>query len=321
MSNDFSYEKTLKNKPENNFLNFQNLFFISSKQITKFLYHTPVTPHQVILLSMIFGLAASYLIIQQSRPLVILGAFLLFYKNVLDKVDGSLARVKGLDSRRGRFYDSIADFIVTLASFSAISYKLFLRYDNYIVFLIGFLAMVSSMLQCSYFIYYEVSLIRYSGKKTVNRLIETVTDEDIKSQDKLTTLLQRIFLLIYGWQDFLAAKLDAFVLNKLTSKFLLSTQHTQHTPSTSQTQDTLSVRSYRTQNPALAGQVTQYWYRNMPFLTLASLLPIGTHIFLICIAAVFDAFEYYFFVNLICMNLLLILSIIYHYKSTLNHLK
>ena len=286
MNQDYSYEKSLKTKAENDFLNLQTYLFVTSKQITRILYSTPVTPHQVIFLSMLFGLAASYLIIQNDKFLVITGAVLLFYKNVLDKVDGSLARAKGLDSRRGRFYDSISDFIVTLASFSAISCKLFLKYNDSRVFLVGFAAMIFSMLQCSYFIYYQVAFIKSTGKDTINRLDETVTEDDLKIQDKWTLSLQRIFLIIYGWQDKLFLILDKTLLNRLMSNVKCPMS---------------------TASPA--------WYQNKAFLTLASVLSIGTHIFLICISAVFNVFEYYIFVNLICMNLLLILSVLYHYNS------
>ncbi|HRJ86944.1 MAG TPA: CDP-alcohol phosphatidyltransferase family protein [Ignavibacteria bacterium] len=293
MEEKFSYSKTLKTDPQNSFLNLQQLLFITSKQLTKFFYYTRVTPHQVILLSLIFGVTASYLFVLPGKYYAIGGAVLLFYKNVLDKVDGSLARAKGLDSRRGRFYDSISDFIVTFTSFAAVSYNLYLIWGSYLAFVIGFAAMICSMLHCSYFIFYQVSFIRSTGKGTQNRLKETLTAEDIASQDKWTTFLQRIFQLIYGWQDWLFYKLDQIMIHKLT-------QHTQLTQNT---------------------QITQAWYQNKPFLTLASSLSIGTHIFLICIAALTGRYDYYIFVNLIFMNLLLILSVVYHYSSTINKLK
>ena len=192
----FDFEKTLKTKADDTFLNLQSFLYITSKQITKFLYNTPVTPHEVIFVSMLFGLAASYLIIQPNIVLVVCGAVLLFYKNVLDKVDGSLARAKGMDSRRGRFYDSLSDFIVTLALFSAISYNLFLKYQNSFVFITGFAAMICSMLQCSFFVYYQVSFIRATGKETVNRLVESITEEDKISKDRWTLFLQKVFQII-----------------------------------------------------------------------------------------------------------------------------
>jgi phosphatidylglycerophosphate synthase len=295
----FSYKKTLKTKADDSFLNLQSFSFITSKQITKLLYYTPVTPHQVIFVSMVFGIAASYMIIQNSRLLVIVGAVLLFYKNVLDKVDGSLARAKGLDSRRGRFYDSISDFIVTLTTFSAMTYKLFLKYNSKWIFVIGFAVMIFSMMQCSYFIYYEVAFIKFSGKQTVNRLLETVTEEDLTGNDKWTLFLQRIFLIIYGWQDKLFASLDNYFYKKIE---LFSEQF---------------KSQIRNQKP----QIDMLWYANKPFLTFASLLSIGSHIFLICIFALMGRFDIYFIVNLILWNLLLICAIIYHYKSTIRKIK
>lgn len=287
LTDKFSYEKTLKTPPEHNFLNLQSFLFVTSKQLTKFFFYTRVSPHQVILLSMIFGITASYLIIQPVKLYVIIGAILLFYKNVLDKVDGSLARAKGLDSRRGRFYDSISDFIVTITSFTAITFHLYTTLNTPWVILIGFTAMIISMLQCSYFIFYQISFIKSTGKQTVNRILEDVTDDDRLKQDKWTTFLQKLFILIYGWQDKFFYRLDKYLLTKLT-------------------QNTLS---------------TIQWYQNKPFLTLASSLSIGTHIFLICISAIIGNFEYYIIVNLILMNLLLILSIVFHYKTTLKQIK
>ncbi len=283
----FSYEKTLKTNKENSFLNLQQYLFVTSKQLTKFFYYTKVTPHQVILLSMIFGVTASYLIIQSVKLYAVIGAVLLFYKNVLDKVDGSLARAKGLDSRRGRFYDSISDFIVTLTSFSAITYSLYMQYNSAYVIVLGLAAMIFSMLQCSYFIYYQVSFIKSTGKDTVNRILENVTEDDMIKQDKWTIFLQRVFMLIYGWQDKLFFAID----NRLIKGF------------------------------ADNEEKLRLWYQNKPFLTVASSLSIGTHIFLICLSAVIGRFDYYIFVNLILMNLLLILSVVYHYRSALNKLK
>jgi len=196
---EFQYDKTLKTKPDDSFLNLQSYLHVSAKQITKFFYNTSVTPHQVIFVSMVFGVASSFMIINDNKIIAIAGAVLLFYKNVLDKVDGSLARAKNMDSRRGRFYDSLSDFIVTFSVFTAVSFNLYSLSHNWFIFLIGYAAMVCSMLQCSFFIYYQVSFIKISGKETVNRLIEKVTDEDFKNEDKFTILLQRIFMVIYGW--------------------------------------------------------------------------------------------------------------------------
>lgn len=286
---EFSYTDAIKYKEGETFLNFQNYLLFSSKQITKFLYSTPVTPHQVILFSMIIGVASSILIIQYNIVVVIVGAILLFYKNVLDKVDGSLARAKNMDSRRGRFYDSISDFIVSFALFTAIGIKLNSVYHSVWVWVVSYIALIISMLQCSYFVFYEVSFIKQTGKNTINRLVESITEDDLKSEDKFTILLQRIFQVIYGWQDYIMYSIDKFFVSKLKKNF--------------------------------SGDINNIWYKDKPFLSISSLLCIGSHMFLIAVFAVIGSFEYYLFVNLIVLNLLLIFCVLYHYYHIKTALK
>ena len=290
---EFSYTDTIKYKEGNTFLNFQHYLLFSSKQITRFLYSTSVTPHQVILFSLIIGVVSSVLIIQNNIIVVIAGAVLLFYKNVLDKVDGSLARAKNMASRRGRFYDSISDFIVSFALFTAIGFKLDSVYHTVWIWIVSYIALLTSMLQCSYFIFYEVAFIKQTGKETINRLIERVTDEDLETEDKLTVFLQRIFQLIYGWQDYLMFSIDKFYVSKLE------------------------------QNNS-ADEIKNIWYKDKSFISVSSLLCIGTHMFLIAVFAVIGSFEFYLYVNLIVLNLLLIFCVLYHYyhvKTQLKNLK
>jgi len=286
----YTFEKTLKTKTAKEFMNVQSYLLVTSKQITRALYHTSVTPHQVIFISLIFGIAASYLIVQDNKILVITGAILLFYKNVLDKVDGSLARAKGLVSRRGRFYDSISDFIVSLSLFYAISRELDQYYQSALVNVICIAGLISSMLQCSFFIYYEVAYIHYSGKGTINRLRESITEEDKQNNDRFTLLLQQVFQLIYGWQDWIVMKIDKWQFNKLKQKF---------------------------PEDKLQG----LWYYHKVFLTTASTLCIGTHMVLIALFAVIGNFQIYLFINLVVMNLILAVLIPFHYFSVKSKLQ
>jgi phosphatidylglycerophosphate synthase len=295
MPEEFQYEKTLKNRTDNEFVNVQMYYLLTSKAITKWLYRTPITSHQVILISLIFGILSSVLIIQDSELLVILGAILLFYKNVLDKVDGSLARVRGTATRRGRFYDSIADFIVSLCLFAAIAYKLSMSANSFCIALICLAALVTSKLQCSFFIYYDISYIKYSGMDTINRLIESVTEEDLKEEDKFTLLLQRIFLIIYGWQDKIFAYLDKYFYGKLKTKYV--------------------------KNEKQLERLNSFWYYHRSFLAIASVLAIGTHMVMIALFAVIGKMEYYLVLNLILLNLLLIFAIVYHYASVKSKMK
>jgi phosphatidylglycerophosphate synthase len=299
-NNEFSYESTLKHRADDTFLNFQSYLLFSAKQITKLLYNTSVSPHQVIFFSLLIGVLSSFLIIHDSKIAVVIGAVLLFYKNVLDKVDGSLARSKNMASRRGRFYDSISDFIVSFSLFTAIGYKLNQNYDSIWVWIICYTALITSMLQCSFFIYYEVAFIKQTGKNTINRLLEAVTEEDLKKEDKFTILLQRIFQLIYGWQDFIIYKVDTFVLKSISKKYTFG-----------------NAEEIKNQ----ISKIKNVWYKDKSFLSLSSVLGIGTHMVLIALFAVIGRFEYYLILNLILWNLLLISAVFYHYFHTLSVLK
>ncbi len=299
-NNEFSYETTLKHRTDDTFLNFQRYLLFSAKQITRFLYNTSVTPHQVIFFSLLIGVLSSFLIINDNKIIVIVGAVFLFYKNVLDKVDGSLARSKNMVSRRGRFYDSISDFIVSFSLFTAIGWKLNQNYNSTWVWIISYTALITSMLQCSFFIYYEVAFIKQTGKNTVNRLLESVTDEDLHKEDKFTIMLQRIFQFIYGWQDYIFYKIDKFSLAMVESQMA-------------------SVNKSKIEYHK--SEIANVWYKDKTFLSLSSLLGIGTHMVLIAFFAIIGRFEYYLILNLILWNLLLISAVFYHYFHTLSVLK
>ena len=203
-------------------------------------------------------------------------------------------------SRRGRFYDSISDFIVSFSLFTAIGWKLNQNYNSIWVWIICYTALIASMLQCSFFIYYEVAFIKQTGKDTINRLLEAVTEEDLKKEDKFTILLQRIFQVLYGWQDYLVYKID---------KFSLSIVERQMTSSNKS-----KIHSHKS-------GIADVWYKDKSFLSLSSLLCIGTHMVLIALFAVIGKFEYYLILNLILLNLLLISAVFYHYFHTLSVLK
>ena len=73
-----------------------------------------------------------------------------------------------------------------------------------------------------------------------------------------------------------------------------------------------------------ADEIKNIWYKDKSFISVSSLLCIGTHMFLIAVFAVIGSFEFYLYVNLIVLNLLLIFCVLYHYyhvKTQLKNLK
>jgi phosphatidylglycerophosphate synthase len=83
-----------------------------AKVLNRPLCHTPITPNQVTILGFLLGLASLPLLWNGSRSQVILAVSLLFVANVLDQIDGQLARIKFLFSSYGEKLDHYLDEII-----------------------------------------------------------------------------------------------------------------------------------------------------------------------------------------------------------------
>lgn len=82
--------------------------------LVKPLKHTPITPNQVTLVSVLFGLAAAWEFSLGNLQGLIVGGVLFEISLVLDCVDGQLARAKNMASDLGRLIDGIGGYIANL---------------------------------------------------------------------------------------------------------------------------------------------------------------------------------------------------------------
>jgi hypothetical protein len=87
----------------------------------KLIYHTSLTPNQITLFSMLFGIAGALCIGTADAVLLPLAAVLLIVYDVLDCSDGQLARLKQNGTRTGRILDGFADYIVSVSIYVAIA--------------------------------------------------------------------------------------------------------------------------------------------------------------------------------------------------------
>jgi hypothetical protein len=88
--------------------------------LVKAIYNTRITPNQLTLLSMLFGLLGGASYAFGSHAAYIAGAVLYCLYNILDCSDGQLARLKNNGTRLGRILDGIADYLVTIAVYAGI---------------------------------------------------------------------------------------------------------------------------------------------------------------------------------------------------------
>lgn len=86
----------------------------------KLVYHTPLTPNQITILSAIAGLAGGVCIGMGTPAMLVTAAILLIVYDVLDCADGQLARLKQNGSRIGRILDGAADYLVSIAAYLGI---------------------------------------------------------------------------------------------------------------------------------------------------------------------------------------------------------
>ena len=188
------------------FFDINDLWYFANRSAVRFLYSRPVTANQVTLLSLVFGLAAAgFYLVPTDAGLWGAAAFL-YAKIFLDNVDGNLARVRGEVSRIGRFLDSLTDFLVTVLVFLAVSWRIYHETGDAWIFGLGGFALLSCLLQCSYFVFYLVSYTSAVGAYGKNRIDERVCRADLEAvrQGRLSRmglLLQRLHGVTYGWQD------------------------------------------------------------------------------------------------------------------------
>lgn len=88
--------------------------------IVRLIAPTRITPDQVTAFNLLPGLAAAACYWQGTQGAWLAGAALLFTCNVLDCVDGMLARVRGSGSVTGYLLDGLADYLIQTTLFVAL---------------------------------------------------------------------------------------------------------------------------------------------------------------------------------------------------------
>jgi len=197
----FNIEKMHKLPPGDRFFDFNTIWYFFNRWVIRILYPLPVTANQITLLSLMMGLMAAGFYVSSFANALVWAAVCLYGKIFLDNVDGNLARVRGEVSRVGRFLDSFTDFVVTVAVYGAVTYRLVQETHDPFFWAIGFFALLSGLLHCTYFVFYLVNYTSMVGTYQMNRVREDITDEDRKAPPDGALLMQRMHGWLYGWQD------------------------------------------------------------------------------------------------------------------------
>jgi hypothetical protein len=90
--------------------------------LVKAIYSTSITPNQLTVVSMLFGVIGGFFYSIGSFTANYIGAILILFYNVFDCSDGQLARLKKNGTPVGRILDGIADYVVSTAVYFGIAF-------------------------------------------------------------------------------------------------------------------------------------------------------------------------------------------------------
>jgi phosphatidylglycerophosphate synthase len=191
--------------------------------IARRLRDTNVTALDVTAVWGVLGIVAAFCYAVGGYQYALLGAGLMQVKNILDAVDGSLARLQVRPSRVGRFLDSIGDAVISAAVYLALAVAVARERPIPYVAVLATAALVLSLLQGSVYNYYQVRYRQRRGGDKTSLVKERLTDYDkIHYEDRpiaLGLLRQLIgaYNWIYGWQDVLVQRIDRWAAAPLAA--------------------------------------------------------------------------------------------------------
>ena len=148
----------------------------------------------------IVGCAAIYFIyIGYYLPVL----FLLPIKSIIDAADGEMARFRNRPSYVGRYLDSNLDLLLNLGLFVS------LYFSGALLLWKALLAWLCWQLQGTFYnYYYVIRRAQFSGD-TTSRSNETKVPTPYPYESPwAVAFLHRVYLILYGWQDFIARSID-----------------------------------------------------------------------------------------------------------------
>ena len=153
--------------------------------IAKKLKNTSFTPIHVTTLFIFVGFLAIVFILKEYYKTA---AVLIIIKSILDAADGELSRLKKQPSYTGRYYDSIADFILNFFFLFAF------WYDTATPIIYMFFAFFCLQLQGTVYNYYYVILRNVVAGDSTSRVFEDSAPKALKGESQWTV---NIFYKIY----------------------------------------------------------------------------------------------------------------------------
>jgi len=170
-----------------------------SRQLTRVLLKTSLTPNQITFLSLLIGLGSAWCFYQGTFFSGITGALLLLVSAWVDCTDGEIARLKFMETSWGARFDIYCDNIVHFSVFFSIGMGLFFATGNSLYILYGGLAVFGSMVA---FMILSGSIMKKKQAAGQGKTSETNLTDQLANRDFI------YFLLVMACIE----RLDIFIL-------------------------------------------------------------------------------------------------------------
>ena len=170
-----------------------------SRQLTRVLLKTSLTPNQITFLSLLIGLGSAWCFYQGTFFSGITGALLLLVSGWVDCTDGEIARLKFMETSWGARFDIYCDNIVHFSVFFSIGMGLFFATGNSLYILYGGLAVFGSLVA---FMILSGSIMKKKQAAGQGKTSETNLTDQLANRDFI------YFLLVMACIE----RLDIFIL-------------------------------------------------------------------------------------------------------------
>jgi len=161
---DKEYEASLKSIETENYIDrwfYRPIGF----RIAKILRNTGITPNMVTIISIFVGGATGPLFYYGNISLTLLGIFCLVVANILDCVDGQLARLTGIKSEIGRILDGLAGDVWFALIYICLALKLNNDYNTWLFFIPAVMSGLSHLVQANITDYYKTLHLYFISKE------------------------------------------------------------------------------------------------------------------------------------------------------------
>ena len=173
-------------------------------RIARMLRGTGITPNMVTVVSIFVGAAVGYMFYHESLAYTIGGILLLVSANILDCVDGQLARLTGIKSAIGRILDGFAGDIWFASIYVGFALRLSHEHGTYWFFALAVLSGLSHLVQANITDYYKTLHLYFISK---DKGAEFQTLEQVIAKHKAMRYgVNKFFYFLYRWYTLLQVR-------------------------------------------------------------------------------------------------------------------